>query len=571
MKKLTFYLISVCLFLGMTTGNIYATEFAGGDGTSPETAYEIADVEQLDLLRENNKGVYYKLIADIDLSEIDNWEPIGNTTVAFEGKINGNGYKFLNVKINRPDTDNVGLFGRTMGDIGATVFENITIEGADIKGKNLVGTLVGRANAIVINCKAVNVKVEGESSVGGLVGELSANACMEKCGAEGEVTATGDRVGGLVGYVSNNTEGIKTSWALVDVTGNTMVGGLVGYAYNGGDYGLNWLTITDCHAGGDVTGNNSVGGFIGHSAATTINNCAASGKVTGGTAAGGFIGTAKGVAGTSANLRPVIISNCYASGDVESDSKMVGGFMGEATRLSPGNPLTITSCFSKGSVSGGENTSAFIGHAHGETTVSKNVIVAGKVQNGSVSKFRLVGYPVATTDEALTLAAAYYTENYILENLEYTPTSRPNPDTNYLSMDGDEKSEAELKMQSFYDALGWEMEEGGPWQMNTGYGNDGYPILKLIYVEKEDPGTGTKVQESGRKQTFVVINAGNIIIESKTGIQVVNLLDLNGRIVNKYPGNDLRTLIIPAGSLSRGTYILSVQQDTGTDNFKILY
>jgi hypothetical protein len=61
-------------------------------------------------------GVYYLLLSDIDLSEYDNWMPIGNNNTSdnktcFQGIFNGNSKVIKNVIINYRTDDYLGLFG----------------------------------------------------------------------------------------------------------------------------------------------------------------------------------------------------------------------------------------------------------------------------------------------------------------------------------------------------------------------------------------------------------------------------------------------------------------------------
>ena len=45
------------------------------------------------------------------------WAPIGDNSSRFEGVFDGNGFKITNLYINRPTTDNVGLFGSVSGNV----------------------------------------------------------------------------------------------------------------------------------------------------------------------------------------------------------------------------------------------------------------------------------------------------------------------------------------------------------------------------------------------------------------------------------------------------------------------
>ncbi len=86
-----------------------------GSGTGTENdPYLIFNAIQLDQVRNFlNKSVYFKLMADIDLTEwiADNspsqgWLPIGNSNLMrFKGTFDGNGHEITGLVINRPSTD----------------------------------------------------------------------------------------------------------------------------------------------------------------------------------------------------------------------------------------------------------------------------------------------------------------------------------------------------------------------------------------------------------------------------------------------------------------------------------
>ena len=73
MKKLLCVALVLIMLLSVTA--MADSVFAGGSGTK-EDPWQIASAEQLNLIRENLAG-HYVLIADIDLSGYENWEPIG--------------------------------------------------------------------------------------------------------------------------------------------------------------------------------------------------------------------------------------------------------------------------------------------------------------------------------------------------------------------------------------------------------------------------------------------------------------------------------------------------------------
>ena len=139
-----------------------------GDGT-PESPYEISNAEELaefrDIVNNGSAGAHAKLMGDIlDLSGVEeNWTPIGNDNTPYSGAFDGCGYKITGLKINRPDEDNIGLFGVVTG---GTV-TNVHLVDVDISGRNYVGGVVGCSTegSTVSNCTNSG-KVSGSWSSG---------------------------------------------------------------------------------------------------------------------------------------------------------------------------------------------------------------------------------------------------------------------------------------------------------------------------------------------------------------------------------------------------------------------
>jgi len=171
----------------------------------------------------------YVLGSNIDASATSGWNgvngfaPIGTSSSPFTGVFDGLGHTISNLKINRPTTDDIGLFGMTNG----TSIQNIGMLNVDIKGKSFTGGLVGFNNT---------------------------GSSITNSYATGSVSGA-DSVGGLVGRDYGST--ITNSYATASVGGTTYVGGLVGYSNNGS-------SITNSYATGNVSGiSNSVGGLVG--------------------------------------------------------------------------------------------------------------------------------------------------------------------------------------------------------------------------------------------------------------------------------------------------------------------
>ena len=229
-------LVQALLFLLVASVAAQTAVKPAGDG-SEANPYQIATLENLYWLSQNinNWGVGGKIFeqtADIDASATKDWDngagfwPIGDGGSGFTGYYNGKGYSVKNLYINRPSIDYVGLFGDVSGN--GTLIENLSVPGAEIYGKSVVGALAGVVTSATVRNVYSSGVLQGTSSVGGLVG----------CNSEGTITQSystarvsgTQSVGGLVGM--NWSGPINSSYATGVVTGNTSVGGLVGYNRN---------------------------------------------------------------------------------------------------------------------------------------------------------------------------------------------------------------------------------------------------------------------------------------------------------------------------------------------------
>lgn len=152
-------------------GAILAACLCGVPQPANAACTEIFTAAQLQAMRDDRAGIYC-LRADIDLSSIPNFIPIGNSAKPFTGELRGNNHVIRNLTISR-DLLAVGLFGFLDGTV-----VNLSILDADITstGENasagiLVGSMIGGAIR--------NVHVDGrvmctlKCFAGGLGGGLS--------------------------------------------------------------------------------------------------------------------------------------------------------------------------------------------------------------------------------------------------------------------------------------------------------------------------------------------------------------------------------------------------------------
>ena len=175
----------------------------------------------------------YVLTQDIEASGTLNWndgagfDPIGiykwdQPELSFSGTFDGQGYVISNLTINRPDKNDVGLFGCIRNE---SIIQNLGVAGGNITGDTRVGGLAGQNN----------------------------DSTIFECYSTAEVTCSGRYVGGLVGYQEGT---LTNSFARGDVSGSSWdIGGLAGKNYG---------VITNCYATGSVSGPiYGVGGLVG--------------------------------------------------------------------------------------------------------------------------------------------------------------------------------------------------------------------------------------------------------------------------------------------------------------------
>lgn len=277
------------------------------------STYSITTTEELGKLAERVRfgqtcaGVTFVLGANLDLSTVPMWSPIGMDGCAFEGVFDGNGHTISNLDIT-DHQGSKGLFGYTNG----AIIKNVGIKDADlfISAGQSSGILVGVAKGgTIINCYTSGT-ISGYSNVGGLVGSCS-SVKVENCYSTATVIGS-DYVAGYIG-------------------------GLIG-SFSDGE-------ILKCYAKGNVTAvAGPAGGLIGGaSLSNIITDSFATGNVRTDTdEAGGLIGR------ISSNDVSIYISNCYSIGNI--DGYCVGGLV--ARVLGDVDNLILENCYSNGTLTG---------------------------------------------------------------------------------------------------------------------------------------------------------------------------------------------------------------------------
>lgn len=318
-------IILLAMFLPCGKCGPVEAAYHGGSGTAMYP-YEISKVAHLQNMSEH-LDAYWELWCDIDASETSTWNagagflPISTFTGSFDGK----GYTINDLFIDRSATSSVGLFGVT----NSATIQNVALVNVNITGDDDVGGLIGyvQANTVVIN-SSVSGTVEGGYNVGSLVGTYTGEL-MYQCHSSGTVVSTDDTAGGLVGFCDDALIHSCYSTASITSTGD-WVGGLIGHA--GG-----FIAIYYCYATGDIIGDYEVGGLIGGTAsgasyAVIMSDCYARGDVNS--------TSPDTAAGLICNLPDAddTVTNCYSTGEVVGDVNCTGGLIESSAG-------TVTDCF----------------------------------------------------------------------------------------------------------------------------------------------------------------------------------------------------------------------------------
>ena len=413
--------IALLIIFGVSLTAQTAIPPAIGDGTEANP-YQIASLDNLywitasdQVVEDPNQAVrwssHYIQTAYIDASDTANWfagqgwdsigywlspEDFGN----FSGSYDGQGYTINGLYINRPNTSNIGLFGRVEGG----TIKNLGLTNVDITGQYMVGSLVGLNlyDATISNSYSTG-NVNGILHVGGLVGINYYYCTVTDSYSTCNITGSSNSVGGLVG--TNTSSYIYNSYSTGNVAGASYVGGLVGWSVSSS-------TIINCYSTGSVAANARVGGLVGTNENDSVikNSHSTGGVIAYGTSSCGT-SNAGGLLGLNRNHSEVI--NSYSTGDVVGTER-VGGLVGESFNssnisysYSTGNVIgtmnsiggliglnftsTITNSYSSGNVDGNWRVGGLAGSSVGTNAAIVNCYSTGYV-DGNTTVGGLIGY-----------------------------------------------------------------------------------------------------------------------------------------------------------------------------------
>lgn len=430
MKRILLTLTCILTFYS----NIQAQFSGSGSGTEADP-YRIFNAEQLNQVRNlSSKGVYFSLEADIDMTDwiaennpSQGWLPISN----FRGVFKGNGHKIINLMINRPETDNIGLFGVT---------EYCNISNVIIK----------------------NADYTGNSSIGGLVGSADTESIIDSCSFFGKISANGDNVGGIIGKA---VYGEVTFCIFIgNIMANNNVGGIVGYVPNGG------IKINNCYSDLTISGKDALGGIIGHGLVqnglpSSLTNSYSNVNINGNEKIGGIIGNACGYSG---NNDAILIQNTYSTGTIRGVQDIGGIGAGIRSGGSTNNYITIDKSYSNcNEIAGKANVNGLIATQTGvKCLITSNFAINNKISADEklcrVGSENMQGCTPATSTENKAWALTR-----MILNDEVMPALEDN------ISNGTNIGISALKLKLTYQGLGWDFDND--WEMQE---TETFPYLK---------------------------------------------------------------------------------------------
>lgn len=453
---------------------------------------------------------YFKMMNDIDMSSIENWDPLNPDDPYDLGIVfDGGGHSLKNLKSKEKHYSS--FFGVLYGKCYNVKFVDAEIVSASNSGAGIIGGYIGTGGkpAIVSGVEASGIVTNAGKgqSVGGLGGNAR-EATIENCTVNVTVSnPMGDGVnrtatGGVVGKTMGSAVKIKNCVVrgIVEITkgvNNTYTGGIVGWQVDAGS------EITGCKFYGEVNAATQFAGGIAGitSSESTIENCLSSGKIVCGTSVGGIVGknenslTIKccessseiainvnnvsgvgGILGCAINGKAVNVEDCIFSGRVNVPTgQRVGGIVGDL-----GTGSSVRRCYVSGNITGWAGVGGIVGRAGGlvwnangngyDNTIESciawfdNITATRKDENGGGSGI-IVGYTGTKNSlkncwrkPTAILTANYCSEVYDQEDADATTplVVAPVPSTyTYIYPYHGKAAEASATASSLTQSLGW--------------------------------------------------------------------------------------------------------------------
>ena len=422
MKNLRLYFLALPLL--MLSQGAWADIFSSGSGTStnPYLISSATDLQELSTMSNSSswstyQKAYYKVTADIDMSSVDNFEPICHTATTasgFLGTFDGDGHVISNLKmtIAADNSGHIGLIGCLQKNSSGTGYiKNVILNGVTITNNYegaeafSIGGLSGRDGSCLIeNCAVLGFSISKENAKkatnhgNGPFGYLShsttsilrfcctdyaslagkgEDAVIENSVKQGETLniATNENLVYFGKYVNASYASLKGKvTANINMSGKAWTG-MTGFAgtFDGGGFTISNLAaplfintasgaaIKNLTLEGTLTGGQYFAPFVTYcNGKLSIDKCINKVSVTStGVQVGGFIGY------VAANASATI-TNSENQAAITSSADQVAGFVG---RLRTGANLTMTNCKNSGNLKGLRSVGGMWGQANSGGTV----------------------------------------------------------------------------------------------------------------------------------------------------------------------------------------------------------
>ena len=268
------------------------------------------------------------LEANIDMSPISNWEPIGTDITSFSGAFDGNGKKLSGMTV-VGSVDVIGGLFRILGE-GAEV-SNLRICDAAVSGSYAAALAYDAEQSTVID----GVYVDADTTV----------------------TATSY----AAGLVARNVYGdVYNCWNYATVSSRGIAAGIA--AYIQGTSADNFATISNCVNKGTVSGSNRAGGVVAHANYANVMWCYNAGAVSKTSSSAAM--PAGGIVAVPASSS--VVSYCLNTGSVSTVGSDVNCSAGGIVGHDPGATVTVKYCDNLGNVTASDyNASGIAGSIYG--------------------------------------------------------------------------------------------------------------------------------------------------------------------------------------------------------------
>lgn len=236
-----------------------APDAGSGTKADPYNLYTLADMKAMAEKLEEDKITYFRLMADIDMADVD-WMPLNFSSPYKKGiDFDGNGHILDNFHSTSPNYPS--FFGVLNGNCHNVTFTNAVIENGVGGATGIVASYCGTTN---IHGEAHNVHVQGrvtsvggnKNGTGGIFGRIC-EATITACSADVEIESGENYVGGIFGYDTAPSV-VSDCWTTGRVKAGSQVGGI------GGGFIKAESAMYNCFSTMEVEGSFQVGGLLGH-------------------------------------------------------------------------------------------------------------------------------------------------------------------------------------------------------------------------------------------------------------------------------------------------------------------